>query len=206
MGFFRQEYWSGLPSPEDLPDSGINPASPVLAGRFFTTEPPGKLSLAWKRESKTQQHHLDCLSQSYLPVLGEQMSFSPFNLSATGFCDLLSNPVSLWGSPLSQQIMFQTGTHPCQQNWYIFTPYISSLSSRKQPWSFQRRDQSSFSLLTIVTAPVALLQVTRFCVSQTAVLDVAKPGLGSTHQKCSKANLLTLGCGEEKYSLSVGHY
>ena len=101
MGFFRQEYWSGLPSPEDLPDSGINPASPVLAGRFFTTEPPGKLSLAWKRESKTQQHHLDCLSQSYLPVLGEQMSFSPFNLSATGFCDLLSNPVSLWGSPLS---------------------------------------------------------------------------------------------------------
>ena len=28
-----------FPSPEDLPDSGINPASP---GGFFTTEPPGK--------------------------------------------------------------------------------------------------------------------------------------------------------------------
>jgi len=27
MGFSRQEYWSGLPfpSPEDLPDSGIEP-------------------------------------------------------------------------------------------------------------------------------------------------------------------------------------
>ena len=42
MGFSRQEYWSGLPfpSPEDLPDPGIKPASlvsPALAGRFFTT-------------------------------------------------------------------------------------------------------------------------------------------------------------------------
>ena len=44
MGFPRQEYWSGLPfpSPGDLPDPGIKPKSPALAGRFFTTEPPGK--------------------------------------------------------------------------------------------------------------------------------------------------------------------
>jgi len=43
MGFFRQEYWSGLPFPfpGDLPDSGIEPASPTLAGGFFTTAPPG---------------------------------------------------------------------------------------------------------------------------------------------------------------------
>ena len=44
MGFSRQEYWNGLPfpSPGDLHDPGIESASPVLAGRFFTTEPPGK--------------------------------------------------------------------------------------------------------------------------------------------------------------------
>ena len=32
MGFSRQEYWSGLPvpSPGDLPDSGIKPRSPAL--------------------------------------------------------------------------------------------------------------------------------------------------------------------------------
>ena len=47
MGFPRQEYWSGLPflSSGNLPDPGIepmSPASPALAGRFFTTEPPGK--------------------------------------------------------------------------------------------------------------------------------------------------------------------
>ena len=47
MGFPRQEYWSGLsfPSPEDLPDSGIEPESPALAGRFFITKPPEKLYL-----------------------------------------------------------------------------------------------------------------------------------------------------------------
>ena len=42
IGFSRQEYCSGLPSPppEVLPDPGIEPTSltsPALAGRFFTT-------------------------------------------------------------------------------------------------------------------------------------------------------------------------
>ena len=42
MGFFRQEYWSGLrcPPPGDLSDPGIEPtslASPALAGGSFTT-------------------------------------------------------------------------------------------------------------------------------------------------------------------------
>ena len=45
MGFSRQKYWSGLtfPPPKDLPYPGIEPVPPVLAGGFFTTEPPGKL-------------------------------------------------------------------------------------------------------------------------------------------------------------------
>ena len=44
IGFPRQEYWSGLPfpSPGDLCNPGVEPASPELAGRLFTTEPPGR--------------------------------------------------------------------------------------------------------------------------------------------------------------------
>ena len=47
LGFFRKEYWSGLsfPPPADRPDpwvEPISPSGPALAGRFFTTEPPGK--------------------------------------------------------------------------------------------------------------------------------------------------------------------
>ena len=52
MGFSKQEYWSGLPCPPpgDLPDPGIEPASPaapILAGGFFTQAgslPSGKLA------------------------------------------------------------------------------------------------------------------------------------------------------------------
>ena len=47
MGFPRHEYWSGLPFPPsgNLPDPGIEPASPVSpasASEFFTTELSGK--------------------------------------------------------------------------------------------------------------------------------------------------------------------
>ena len=41
MEFPRQEYWSGLPFPGDLPDPGIKPAAPALAGAFSATESPG---------------------------------------------------------------------------------------------------------------------------------------------------------------------
>ena len=43
-GFPRQEYWSGLLfiPPGDLPDSGLEPASPLSVDGLFTTEPPAK--------------------------------------------------------------------------------------------------------------------------------------------------------------------
>ena len=55
--FFRQEDCSGLPfpSPGDLPDPGIKPMSPALAGRFFTTEPPGKFFLFYKCTNAVKQ-------------------------------------------------------------------------------------------------------------------------------------------------------
>ena len=42
MGFPRRDYWSGSLSPfsGDLPDPGLEPMFPGLAGRLFTTEPP----------------------------------------------------------------------------------------------------------------------------------------------------------------------
>ena len=56
-GFSRQEYWSGLPFPPsgDLPNPGIEPMSPVLAGRYFTTEPPGT-------SLRGLQEHVKCLT------------------------------------------------------------------------------------------------------------------------------------------------
>ena len=44
MEFSRQEYWSGLPfpSPQDLPNPGIEPRSPALWADTLPSEPPGK--------------------------------------------------------------------------------------------------------------------------------------------------------------------
>ena len=43
MGFFRQEYWSGLPfsSPGNLPDPGIKPRLPTLQADTLLSERPG---------------------------------------------------------------------------------------------------------------------------------------------------------------------
>ena len=55
MGFFRQEYWSGLPFPPPghLSVPGIEPTSLALAGGFFTTEPPGK-PIGWPDSSQQE--------------------------------------------------------------------------------------------------------------------------------------------------------
>ena len=44
MGYFRQEYWNGLPfpSPRDLPNPGIEPRSPALQEDSLLSEPTGK--------------------------------------------------------------------------------------------------------------------------------------------------------------------
>ena len=90
MGFFRQEYWSGLPFPPpgDLPDPGIEAESlrsPAFAGGFFPSEPPGKPAItaaqgalgqgtaspfsAWLPgwESPSRTHHPNLLTCSFLP-------------------------------------------------------------------------------------------------------------------------------------------
>ena len=58
MGFSRQAYWSGLPfpSPEDLPDPGIELRSPALQADILPTELRRKLawgsrvSILWEKE------------------------------------------------------------------------------------------------------------------------------------------------------------
>ena len=64
MGFSRQEYWSWLPCPplQDLPHPGIeplSPASPALAGGFFTTSATWEAPYQWVSPAKAhlQQKH-----------------------------------------------------------------------------------------------------------------------------------------------------
>ena len=73
-GSSRTEDWSGLPSPppEDLPDPGVKPTSPVspaLAGRFFTTEPLGKVKRKSKSFSRVQLFATDPIDYTVHGIL-----------------------------------------------------------------------------------------------------------------------------------------
>ena len=60
MGFSRQKYWSGFPcpSPGDLPDSGIESASPVAPALQEDFLP---LSHQWSPICRV--HHAKCLAE-----------------------------------------------------------------------------------------------------------------------------------------------
>ena len=95
MGFPRQEYWSGvpLPSPGDLPDPGIEPASLALAGGFFATVPLGKpwYNLPGRKQCRGEvgrgqlvaegllvtQIFLVCSYPSFIQIPSLQRSFLP---------------------------------------------------------------------------------------------------------------------------------
>ena len=58
MGFFRQEYWSGLPfpSPGDLPDPGIEPRSPASSADALPSEPGNQSFLcSWPCDDITRR-------------------------------------------------------------------------------------------------------------------------------------------------------
>ena len=56
--FSRQEYWSGLPfpSPEDLPDPGIEPGSPKLQADTLPSQALGKPFLFSRSRQRTSGH------------------------------------------------------------------------------------------------------------------------------------------------------
>ena len=82
MGFSRQEYWSGLPfpSPEDLPDLGIEPGSPALQANALTSEPPGYMRVHLKHKYE------DSVCPTWFTAAGfpPQVSFTCFPLQANG--------------------------------------------------------------------------------------------------------------------------
>ena len=75
-GISRQEYWSGLPfpSPEDLPDLGIEPRSPALQADSLLTELLRKaflslLAILWNSAFR-------CLYLSISPLLFNSLLFT----------------------------------------------------------------------------------------------------------------------------------
>ena len=72
MRFSRQEYWCGLPfpSPGDLPDLGIELATPAFQADALTSELPGNLYAA--------TYNIPCCNISFIFVLKNEDSVPPF--------------------------------------------------------------------------------------------------------------------------------
>ena len=124
MGLPRQEYWSELlfPSPGGLPNPGIEPSSPALAGRSFTTEPPGNLDV-------TSQ----CCELSSFPFTCFLLCYS---CSCTIFC-------SSHGAPQGQnpQLTYDGGLpcHPCTGPWLLISDSWGNEGMSESRWNQQRQ-------------------------------------------------------------------
>ena len=107
MAFPRQEFWSELPfpSPGNLPGPGIKPMSPALAGRFFTTEAPGKPEYLYSGKNNLKdwlQSLANIMLDSSIPVTAHTQSVQSFCITWIHWClliavsALLSHFNSLW--------------------------------------------------------------------------------------------------------------
>ena len=148
MGFSRQEYWSGLPFPPPgyLPNPGIEPmslVSPALAGRFFTTAPPGKPLLGeggnyhahgWKQSNRKGWISQVCNCFTFIMTV----QFSPQS------CPTLCNPMnrSTPGLPVHHHLPEFTQTHVHRVGDAIQTSH--PLSSPSPPAPNPSQHQSLF--------------------------------------------------------------
>ena len=130
MGFSRQECWSGLPfpSPGDLLDQGIEPASPTLRADALTSAPPGKVkSLSRVRLFATPW----TVAYQAPPSMGfsRQEFWSGLPFPSPGY---LPNPGIEPGSP-----SLQADALPSEPPWKLLmtVSYVKFIISKLKFWS-----------------------------------------------------------------------
>ena len=161
MGFPRQKYWSGLPVPStgDLPNPGIKPiclASPELAGSFFTTKPPGKLTLI---TLQSQVSNSTSLQKGHFKVFWETNHY-PKNKS-----NIMTHKI--WSelkkyrksSVLKRQLPLSRDAKTCRFCMkYMLSGYVLS-ASQIWVWLFLQRIYSFSSLFPYFLEIVPLIKL-----------------------------------------------
>ena len=114
----RQEYWGGLPflPPEDLPAPGIEPASPALAGEFFTSVLPEKPCIL---DSQQQSLHIGLqMHHPMISLLQDPIGLLLLKMKVTQLCPTLWDPMDyavhgiLQARILSRQLFHSPGDLP----------------------------------------------------------------------------------------------
>ena len=148
-GIFRQEYWSGLPllSPGDLPNLGIQHASPTLVGRFFTTEPPG-IQVYFSAAAAAAKSLQSC------PTLCDPIDSSPPGSPIPGI--LQARTLEWVAISCSNAWKWKVKVKPLSRVWLLATPWTAAHQdppsmgfSRQEYWSRGAIDFSSVHLSTL---------------------------------------------------------
>ena len=224
MEFSRQEYWSGypFPSPGDLLYSGIEPQSPAVAGRFFTTEPPWKFFLIALCCSITQScptlcDPMDC-SMPGLPVLHHLPELAPTHVhwvvDAIQSSHLLSSPsppASIF--PSIRVFSNESALHSRWPKYWSFSFSISPSNEYSGLISFWI---DWFDLLTVLGTLKSLLQhhsskASIFCHSAFFMVQLSHPYMTTGYKvhECPFWVFNSIICkfhGTSKWGrLSLGH-
>ena len=134
-GFPRQQCWSGLPSPGDLPNPGIEPESPALIGRFFTTEPPGKLvlcitvfqtGLSWQMTAQGRSSSLVLWRASCLHTHSSHPHRWLISSFMGGFGDMNILSLSLASGPLYMHLSLLGNFSSCLFDQLLFILRVSA--------------------------------------------------------------------------------
>ena len=137
MGFSRHKYQRGLPfpSPGELPNPGIEPGSPELAGRFFTAEPLGKpywlCCCSVNQLCLTLCNPMDCSTPGF-PVLHYLLELAQTHVHWVGEAIQPSHPLSSPSPPA-----FNLSQHQRLFRW------VSSSHQVLKYWNFSFRISSS---------------------------------------------------------------
>ena len=115
-GFSRHEYWTGLPCPlpGDLPEPGIKPISPALAGGFFAT-------------SATWEACLPSLPAFLTPHYSRSWANVPLQRD---FPNLKHLPDTLHPPPSASPCCFVYITYHYQKFYYVVPPKCELHESR----------------------------------------------------------------------------
>ena len=156
MGFFRQEYCSGLPcpSPGDSPDPGIESASlmsSALAGRFFTT-------------SATSEAHLpvSCVCAQSCPTLCNPLDCRPLGSPVRGILQArILEWVAISSSRQSSRPRDQIHIS-CTGRWILYHwTTLETMEQNKKKWNNEcHRDYTMMTIAVWVQASTITLRST----------------------------------------------
>ena len=90
--------WVAIPSPGDLPDPGIEPLSPALAGSFFTTVPLGKPQ-SWAGVSANRSFLAPYLAPDQPNVNSSEVKLQAYSLSSSSSPNIPLKPLPLPSPP-----------------------------------------------------------------------------------------------------------